>query len=94
MGQRIEVELDDQGRLVIPHPLQEQLKLFTGATIVVEDETEDAALVRVQPAEPTLVEKDGVLVVKAGALEDLSDIVRQEREQHSSDVLRQVQMIP
>ncbi len=90
MSQRIEVELDDQGRLVVPHPLQQQLGLFSGATVVVEDETPEVAFVRLHPAQPRLVEKGGVLVVQAQPLKDLTNIVRDERERRIEDMLRQV----
>jgi bifunctional DNA-binding transcriptional regulator/antitoxin component of YhaV-PrlF toxin-antitoxin module len=81
MSQRIEVELDDQGRLVVPHLLQEQFGLFTGATLVVEHETAHAAYVRVQTVQPRLVDKGGVLVVQAEPSGNLADAARHEREQ-------------
>jgi bifunctional DNA-binding transcriptional regulator/antitoxin component of YhaV-PrlF toxin-antitoxin module len=91
MSQRVEVELDDQGRLVIPHLLQQQLGLFSGATVVVEDETPEVAFVRVHPAQPRLVEKGGVLVVQAQPLRDLTNSVHDERERRMEDLLWQVQ---
>lgn len=91
MAQRVEVELDDQGRLVVPHPLQHQLGLFSGATLVVEDETTEVAFVRVHPAQPVVVEKGGILVVQAQAVSDLTMVVRDERERRIEDMVRQVQ---
>jgi bifunctional DNA-binding transcriptional regulator/antitoxin component of YhaV-PrlF toxin-antitoxin module len=88
MTQRVEVELDDQGRLIVPHHLQQQLGLFSGATVVVEDETDEVAYVRLQPEQPRLINKDGVLVVQALPLRDFTTMVRDERERHMADMLR------
>jgi bifunctional DNA-binding transcriptional regulator/antitoxin component of YhaV-PrlF toxin-antitoxin module len=90
MSQRVEVELDDHGRLVIPHALQAQLGLFSGATVVVEDETDDVAFVRVQPEQPRLIDKDGILVVQAQPVGDLLRSVDNEREGRIQDMLRRV----
>jgi bifunctional DNA-binding transcriptional regulator/antitoxin component of YhaV-PrlF toxin-antitoxin module len=92
MSRRIEVELDDQGRLVVPHLLQEQLGLFTGATLIVEHETAHAAHVRVKTMQPRLVDKGGVLVVQAEPSGNLADAVRHEREQRIDDLLRRANM--
>lgn len=93
MSQRIEVVLDDQGRLVLPSSLRRELGLTTGATLVVERQTEDAAYLRVQKEEePHVVDKRGVLVVRdlpSGDLaEDLADVVRRERDRRAADLLR------
>lgn len=92
MSQRVEMELDDRGRLVIPHVLQEQLGLFSGAMVVVEDETDDVAYVRVQPEHPRLVDKGGVLVVQAYPVGDLLRAVDDEREGRTQDLLRRASM--
>ena len=88
MSQRIEVVLDDQGRLVLPSPLQRRLGLTTGMTLVVERETADAAYLRVQTEEPRLADKQGVLVVQARPLADLAEVVRHERDRRVADLLR------
>lgn len=91
MGQRIEVVLDDQGRLVLPSPLRRRLGLTTGMTLVVEEETADAAYLRILTGEPSLVEKQGVLVVQAqppGNPMPQDDPVRQERDRRVADLLR------
>ncbi len=89
MSQRIEVILDDQGRLVLPSPLQRRLGLTTGTTLIVERETADAAYVRVQTEEPRLVDKQGLLVVQAPPLDDLANVARHERDRRMADLLRQ-----
>lgn len=90
MSQRVEVQLDDQGRLVVPLLLQQQLGLFSGATVVVEEATEEVAYVRVQPEQPRLIDKGGVLVVRAQPVGDLVDAVRAERDGRVQDLLRRV----
>jgi len=87
-----EVGTDDRGRLVVPHLQQQQLGLFSGATVVVEDETEEVAYVRVQSAQPQLINKGGVLVVQAQPLNELGDVVRDEREGHLEDLIRRVSL--
>lgn len=85
MSQRIEVILDDQGRLVLPSPLQRKL----GLTLAVERASEDAAYPRVQETEePSLVDKQGVLVVRARPFGDLVDVVRDERDRRAADLLQ------
>ena len=65
MNQTIEVSLDDQGRMVIPSPLQTDLGLSPGMTLVVEEGNKGELRLRVQTEPPLLVDKQGVLVVKA-----------------------------
>ncbi len=90
MSQRIEVVVDDQGRLVLPPLLQRQLGLVPGMTLVVEQETADATFLRVQGEQPHLLNKQGVLVVQSQALDDLTDVARREREQRTADLVRRV----
>ena len=87
MSQRIEVVLDDQGRLVLPALLQRQLGLRPGMTLVVERETADAAYLRVQPEQPRLVDRQGVLVVQAQPSGDLASAVQYERDQRVAELL-------
>ena len=79
MSQRIEVILDERGRIALPSPLQRKLGVTPGTTLVVERE-KDAVYLRVQKAEePCLVDKQGVLVVRARPFGDLANVVRDER---------------
>ena len=86
MSDRIEVELDDQGRLVLPVPLAQRLGLARGTTLVVEQETSEATYLRVQKNSPVLIEKGGVLVITAVADQPLSDTLQEEREQRLDDL--------
>lgn len=94
MSQRIEVVLDDHGRLVLPASLRRKLGLTAGATLVVERQTEDAAYLKVREEEPPpLVDKRGVLVVRAQPYGDLADAVaRHERDRRVTDLLRRADM--
>jgi len=67
--------------------------LTDGATLVVEQQTEDAVYLRVhKEEEPRLVDKQGVLVVRAqpsgDTTEDLADVVRRDRDRRASELLR------
>lgn len=90
MSQRIEVELDDQGRLIVPHLLQRRLGMVSGATVIVEDETPEAAFVRIQPPESQFVDKGGILVVQAQPERSVADSVQTEREHRLDSIWRSV----
>lgn len=61
MRDRVEIELDDQGCLVLPAQLAQRLGLVRETTMVVEQETAEATHIRVQTIAPPLIEKGGVL---------------------------------
>lgn len=76
------ITIDAVGRLVIPKSLRDRLGLTAGTTLLV---TEDDGRLVLSPEheEPTLVERDGFLIVHVGgavdpALDDGSD-ARNER---------------
>ena len=81
MSSRIEIELDDQGRLVLPIPLAQRLGLARGTTLVVDQETTDANSLRVERPTSTLVDKGGILVIRAVDDQPWTDILHEEREQ-------------
>jgi len=89
MSQVIEVSLDNRGHLLIPAALRRQLGLLPGMTLVVEEaDNHDVRLrIRSEVREvPALVDKDGVLVVRAEPLGDLTDAIRQERDRRVSEL--------
>ena len=51
---------------------------------------EDELCLRVQKNSPDLVDKQGVLVVKAAPLNDLAHITQRERLRRASDLVRRV----
>jgi len=80
MRDRVEIELDDEGRLVLPVTLAHRLGLMRGTTLVVEQETADSTYIRVQPATPLVIEKGGVFVITAVAEQPWATLLHTERE--------------
>jgi len=70
MSQVIKISLDDKGRILIPAALRSRLGLSPGMNLVVEDGDQDSVRLRVQSRPPVLVDKAGVLVVRAEPLSD------------------------
>lgn len=68
MSEVIQVSLDSQGRIVIPPIFRNRLGLSQGMTLVVEAGEKDELCLRIQQEVPTLVDKQGVLVVKTKGL--------------------------
>lgn len=88
MGEQVEVVLDDQGRLVLPSRLQRRLGLEQGMALIVEHATSDAAYLKVQEAEPQIVDKGGVLVVQTQPSEELESSTRHDRDRRAQELLR------
>jgi len=87
MSQIVEVSLDNRGHLLIPAALRRQLGLLPGMTLVVEETANRDVRLRIRSEVremPALVDKGGVLVVRAEPLGDLTDAIRQERDRHVS----------
>ncbi len=89
MQTRIEVELDDQNRLVLPEQLVRRLGLARGSLLVVEQATTDVAYLRVQQPQPPLVEEEGVLIITSLAEEQVHDALQADREQRLNVIWRQ-----
>lgn len=90
MSETIQVIVDDQGRIIIPSAIRKQLGLSQGMTLVVEEGEEDKLCLRIQEESPDVVDKQGVLVVKAEPLEDLTHITQRERLRRASGLVRRV----
>ena len=80
MTELIELSVDEKGRIVIPRAVQHQLGLEPGMTLTVEDGENGGIRLRPEAEGTVLVEKQGILVVRAPALADLTDVVRRERD--------------
>ena len=76
MKNSIKVLLDDQGRISIPPPLQSLLGLSPGMSLVVEEGESGDLWLRLQSDVPTLVDKQGVLVIRAKPVGDLVNAAR------------------
>lgn len=86
MRDRVEIELDDEGRLVLPVMLAHRLGLVRGTMLVVEQETAESTYVRVQPATPPVIEKGSVFVITAAAEQPWTTLLHADRE-HRLDAL-------
>ncbi len=89
MNDTSEISLDEAGRIFIPAPLRERLSLSPGMTLVVEQGERGGVRLRIQRETPILVEKDGVLVARVEALDDLTGITRRVRDQRVLTLLQQ-----
>jgi bifunctional DNA-binding transcriptional regulator/antitoxin component of YhaV-PrlF toxin-antitoxin module len=72
------------GRILIPAAVQSRLGLSPGMSLVVEEGDQGSMRLRVQSEPPVLVDKGGVLVVRAEPLSDLTDVTRHERNRRVS----------
>jgi antitoxin component of MazEF toxin-antitoxin module len=92
MRQVIEVFLDNQEHIVLSPTLTRRLGLTQGTTLVVEAGAEGEMWLQPQRENPIIEDKDGVFVVKAQPLRDLTDITRQERERRVFELLQRVDL--
>ena len=88
MSRVIKVSLDDLGRISIPAAVKRRLGLSPGMNLVVEEGDEDSVRLRVETNPPALVDKAGVLVVKAEPIGDFTDFTWHERDRRVSDLLQ------
>ena len=88
MGQTIEVSIDNNGGILLPQELKNRLGLLPGMTMIVEDNDDDRVCLRVRADSPELVDKQGIIVVRAETSADLTNIVRRERDQRVADLQR------
>jgi hypothetical protein len=87
MEQIIEVTLDESGGILIPPAASASLGLSPGMTLIVEEADEGGVRLHAQPETPLLVDKGGVLVVRAEPVGDLANIVEQERNRRALDLM-------
>jgi bifunctional DNA-binding transcriptional regulator/antitoxin component of YhaV-PrlF toxin-antitoxin module len=88
MGQTIEVSIDNQGGILLPPELKNRLRLSPGMTMIVEEDDQERLCLRVQTESPDLVDKQGIIVVRAESSEDLAGITRRERNRRVEDLLK------
>ena len=90
MSEAIQVEIDDQGDIVIPAEIRERLGLVQGMTFIAESGEQGQLHLRAQQKLPQVIEEEGVLIVTSPLSpdiespellsHDLTDVVRQHRE--------------
>ncbi|MBI3241475.1 MAG: AbrB/MazE/SpoVT family DNA-binding domain-containing protein [Chloroflexi bacterium] len=88
MNDLIELSLDKLGRILIPDSLRRRLSLAPGMVLIVEKGEGGGLRLRLQTPQPALVDKRGILVVKAEPTSDLSDLTRRERDQRLFTLLQ------
>jgi bifunctional DNA-binding transcriptional regulator/antitoxin component of YhaV-PrlF toxin-antitoxin module len=86
----IQVSLDNLGRILVSPAIRNRLGLSPGMTLVVEEGDNGGVRLRIQSESAMLVDKGGVLVVRAEPLSDLANITRQERDRRVFDLSQRV----
>lgn len=56
-------------------------------TMVVEEDDEERVCLRVRTESPELIDKQGIIVVRAESSEDLTNVTRRTRDRRVSDLL-------
>lgn len=87
MDQVIKISLDGMGRILIPATVQSRLGLSPGMSLVVEEGDQEGVRLRIQSEPPVLIDKAGVLVVRAEPIGDLADVTQRERDRRVSELL-------
>lgn len=90
MSRVIQVSLDESGNILLPASLRERLHLAPGMTLVVEKGKQGGVRLRIQSKPTILVEKDGFLVARVTAFDNLANVVRRERDRRVFDLLQRV----
>ncbi len=89
MREVVQVSVDHHGRIVIPSAFRKRLGLSQGMTLLVEVGQSDELCLRVQDSSPMLIDKQGILVIKAQSDTDLTDVIRDERERRIVNLQQQ-----
>lgn len=89
MVQRVEVEVDEQGRITVPPVVRDRLGLKPGMMLIVEQGQPDRTYLCVCDDEARLVAKDGVIVVEGELIGEVSNAVRRERDDRVERLVRQ-----
>ena len=86
MSEAIQIQIKDQGDIVIPAEIRKRLGLIKGMMLVAEDGNAGQLRLQDQQTAPAVVAKQDVLVVTSSPDQDLADVVRQERERRMSSL--------
>jgi bifunctional DNA-binding transcriptional regulator/antitoxin component of YhaV-PrlF toxin-antitoxin module len=92
MNQVIKISLDGMGHILIPAAVQSRLGLSPGMSLVVEKGDQGGVRLRIQSEPPILVDKAGVLVVRAEPIGDLANVTRRERDRRVFDLLQRANL--
>ncbi len=81
----MEAILDKFGRIVIPKKIREDFNLRPGSPIRIEEGKEEILLKPIE-GEPSLTEKDGVLVFTGKSLENLEAKIEESRRERNQSL--------
>jgi bifunctional DNA-binding transcriptional regulator/antitoxin component of YhaV-PrlF toxin-antitoxin module len=82
-----ELLIDEMGCIRIPPDIQDRLGLEPGTSLILEESDSGEIRLRTKDSMPLLVDKDGILVIKAEPLAEFSDIVRHDRESRIASLM-------
>ena len=87
MNLKFQTKLDKSGRVTLPSQIRGELRLTPGTALMIEEKD---GRITLQPVieEPTLIEKDGLLVLHVQLTDDISDIVQKRRQKRISTILK------
>ena len=87
MNLKFQTKLEKSGRVRLPSQILGELRLTPGTALIIEEKD---GIITLQPVieEPTLIEKDGLLVFHAQLTEDIADIVQKTRQKRSATLLK------
>ncbi len=88
MQVKFKTELDEFGKISLPQEIISELHFRPGTEFVVEERNGEVTLVPIEKErEALLVEKDGILVIRAQITEDITDIVERDREERIAKII-------
>lgn len=79
------IGIDKVGRVVLPKAVREQYGLDPGTELEIE-ESDNMIILRPIHQEPSIREKEGLLVVSAPINDDLTDVVSRMRDERSDSL--------
>jgi AbrB family looped-hinge helix DNA binding protein len=83
----IKVSIDKAGRMVVPKPLREKLRLEAGDKLLIESDGDQITLRPVRP-ESNMIKEHGIWVFNGEASDiDIVELIDQEREKRSNEFL-------
>ena len=87
MTEVAEVSIDEEGCIHLPLTLQNRLGLEPGATLILEEGEGGEMWLRPKERPPVLIDKGGVLVVRAKAVGDLVNATRRDRDSRVASLI-------
>ena len=88
MDLKFQTKIDESGRIALPKMIISDLHLKPWTKFVVEERNGEIILAPEDDEKQSLlVEKDGILVLRAQLTEDITDIVERDREERISKII-------